>query len=114
MTDFGLMKERLSNYTTIAKDRAESIVSKSKFLSDEKADAGKVIEFAITVIIVAAIIPAALVSIFGANQSSWDTATIAIWGILGVIIVAIIVLMLYNTYGKKSAGGGKGGRRGGF
>jgi len=104
--------ETIKMYSEIASQRAKSIVSKSKFLSNEHAEAGKVIEFAITVIIVAAIVPAALVSVFGANTSTWDTATVAIWGILGVIIVAIIVLMLYNTYGKK-AGGGKG-KRGGF
>jgi len=107
------IKSDIEMYTEMASVRAKSIVSNSKFLSNEKAEAGKVIEFAITVIIVAAIIPAALVAIFGANTTGWDAATIAIWGIIGVIIVAIIVLMLYNTYGKKAAGGSRR-QRGGF
>ena len=64
------LKAKMEMVSTMAKTRAASIVSKSKFLTEEKAESGKVIEFAITIIIVAAMIPAALAAIFGANTSA--------------------------------------------
>ena len=103
---FDNVKNGLKTAQDFARDFAKRTVASSVFLSDQKAEAGKVIEFAITIIIVAAIIPAALGAIFGTNTSTWDASTIAIWGVFGVIIVAVIVLMLYNTYGQT---GGRGG-----
>lgn len=100
--------------TESAMIRAKSIVAKSKFLSSEHAETGKIIEFAIAIIIVAALIPTAITMLFGANTTSWDTATKTIYAIVGVIVVAILVLMLYNSYGKKAGGKGGGKQKGGF
>lgn len=115
MLDIKELMPTVKMTTESAMIRAKSIVAKSKFLSSEHAETGKIIEFAIAIIIVAALIPTAITMLFGANTTTWDTATQTIYAIIAVIVIAILVLMLYNTYGKKAAGGGGGGKKkGGF
>jgi hypothetical protein len=47
----------------------------------------------IAVILVANVV---LPTVFGANQSTWDTGTKAIWGVLGVALVAVLLLMVFG------------------
>jgi hypothetical protein len=35
-------------------------------------------------------------TIFDANQTGWDAGTIAMWGILGIGMVAVVLLMLFR------------------
>lgn len=56
----------------------------------------KVIDLFITVILVAALIPVALTQIFGANTSEWDASSVALWGIIGIIVVIAVVLAIFK------------------
>lgn len=47
----------------------------------------------IAVILVASVV---LPTVFGANQTLWDTGTKAIWGILGLCIVASLIVMIFK------------------
>lgn len=38
-------------------------------------------------LVIVALVPGALVSYFNVSTSSWDAATIAIWGILSIIFI---------------------------
>lgn len=47
----------------------------------------------IAVVLVSSVV---LPQIFGANKTTWDTATIAIWGILGLSVVASLIMMIFK------------------
>lgn len=53
---------------------------------------GAIISLVIGVIIMAALLPTAISSINDANTSGWEPTQTAIWGILGLIILAVIVM----------------------
>jgi len=35
-------------------------------------------------------------AITGANQTGWDTGTVALWGILGLVVIAALILMVFG------------------
>lgn len=62
----------------------------------KKGFAGIIVLFVgitIAVILVANVV---LPTVFGANQTAWDTGTKAIWGVLGVALVAVLLLMVFG------------------
>lgn len=61
----------------------------------------KIIGIALGVYVLAALIPSALTTFFGANTTGWDTATVALWGIIPLAIVILVVRSYF-------AGGGGG------
>ncbi len=51
----------------------------------------------IVVIVAAAALPAAITAFFSANTSGWtDPATIALWGLIPLIIIAVIVIKFWK------------------
>lgn len=62
----------------------------------KKGFAGIIVLFVgitIAVILVANVV---LPTVFSANQTLWDTGTKAIWGVLGVALVAVLLLMVFG------------------
>lgn len=62
----------------------------------QKGFAGIIVLFVgitIAVILVANVV---LPTVFGANQTLWDSGTKAIWGVLGVSLVAVLLLMVFG------------------
>ena len=55
---------------------------------------GSIITLAISLTVLAAIIPSAISDIEATNTTGWSTATTALWGIFGVVIVAALLLAL--------------------
>ena len=53
---------------------------------------GAIISLVIGVVILAALLPTAIASINAANTTGWTTTQTAIWGILGLIILAVVVM----------------------
>lgn len=51
-----------------------------------------IISLVIGVVIMAALLPTAMNALNTANTTGWDETQLAIWGILGVIILAVIVM----------------------
>ena len=47
----------------------------------------------IAVILVANVV---LPTVFGANKTGWDTGTTAMWGVIGIALVAVLLLMLFR------------------
>ena len=58
----------------------------------------EIIGIAIAILVMAAILPTALTSFFDANTTGWDSATVLLWGIVPLIVIAVIVM---KWYGKK-------------
>jgi predicted membrane channel-forming protein YqfA (hemolysin III family) len=50
-----------------------------------------IVDKAITVIIVAAVIPAALTSVNNANKTGWTTTQTALWGLIGIMVIIAVV-----------------------
>ena len=51
----------------------------------------KAIGVAILLYVVAAILPGAFNSIFGANTTGWSSGTIALWGLIPLFVVIFLV-----------------------
>jgi hypothetical protein len=47
----------------------------------------------ISVVMVANVV---LPTVFGANKTTWDTGTIAMWTIVGISVVALMILLMYR------------------
>jgi len=48
---------------------------------------------AIAIILTANVV---MTTITGANTSGWDTGTLAIWGVLPIVVIASLLLMLFK------------------
>jgi len=48
---------------------------------------------AISLYFLSAVLPGALDNIFGANTTTWDAGTVALWGLIPLAIIAAIVLV---------------------
>ena len=59
----------------------------------------EIVTIVIAIFILAAMLPAAISALFGANTTGWSPTTILMWGLLPVIIIAVMVLKVYK--GKK-------------
>ena len=53
-----------------------------------------VVEKVLVFIVIAALVPAALLTYFAANTSGWDTSTLAIWGIVAIFFIIGLVMYL--------------------
>lgn len=53
---------------------------------------GAIIGLVIGVVVLAALLPTAIQSINAANTTGWTETQVAIWGILGLIILAVVVM----------------------
>jgi len=56
----------------------------------------EIVTIVIAIFILAAMLPAAITALFGANTTGWSATTILMWGLLPVIIVAVIILKVYK------------------
>lgn len=55
---------------------------------------GAIIGLVIGVVILAALLPTAITAINDANTTGWNATQLAIWGILGLIILAVVVMKI--------------------
>lgn len=59
--------------------------------------AESILGLVIVVVIAAAALPTAITTFFAANTSGWsDPATLALWGLIPMIIVAVIVMKFWK------------------
>lgn len=71
----------------------ETDVLVAKFKNDGgMMSTGAIISLVIGIVIMAALLPTAINAINEANTTGWDSTQTAIWGILGLIILAVIVM----------------------
>lgn len=61
----------------------------------------KIIGLAISVIVMSAVLPSAITTLFGVNTSAWSAGAVALWDALPLIIISAIVLAYYSS--KKGA-----------
>lgn len=61
---------------------------------DGMMSTGAIIGLVISVVILAALLPTAMSAINDANTTGWDASQTAIWGILGLIILAVVVMKI--------------------
>jgi hypothetical protein len=54
----------------------------------------KVVGLFLTVVLAAALIPSALTTFNAANTSGWSSEQIALWGVIGVIIIVGVIMLL--------------------
>ena len=64
-----------------------------KFVEDIKAELsiGKIIMLVLGVYVTAALIPGAITTLTDANTTGWDSSTVALWGIIPLIVIIGIV-----------------------
>ena len=55
---------------------------------------GSIIGLVIGVVILAALLPTAINAINDANTSGWDATQASIWGVLGIIIIAVVIMKI--------------------
>lgn len=60
-------------------------------------DVSAVIGLVILALIAAAAIPIAITNIAAVNTDSWDTGSAALWGVLGLVIVAAVIFGFYKA-----------------
>ncbi|KYK22353.1 hypothetical protein AYK24_08395 [Thermoplasmatales archaeon SG8-52-4] len=51
-------------------------------------------------LVIVALVPGALVSYFNVSTSGWDTATVAIWGILSILFIIGLFKMMQTKGGR--------------
>ena len=66
---------------------------------DDKGDMSpnKIIGLAISVIVMASVLPEALSTLFNVSTAGWSTGAVALWDALPLIIIAAVVLAYYTT-----------------
>ena len=87
-----------------AKEKAEEFDSlveagmKARGMNDNAAlSAESILGLVIVVVIAAAALPTAITTFFSANTSGWtDPATLALWGLIPMIIIAVIVMKFWK------------------
>lgn len=53
---------------------------------------GAIVGLAIGVYVLAAILPSALSNFFNASTAGWDAGTVALWGIIPLVIIAVLLI----------------------
>lgn len=79
--------------------RDKAITKLEQIRSDEKGDMSpnKIIGLAISVILVSAVLPSALTTLFDVNTTTWGAGAAALWDALPLVIIAAVVLAYYTT-----------------
>lgn len=62
--------------------------------------AGSIMALGIAVYFLSAVIPGALTNFFGANTTTWDSGTVALWVLIPLAIVALLVMRFAPSGGK--------------
>lgn len=60
---------------------------------------GGIVGMVIAIFVAAAILPDAVSEIETANTTGWDESAVALWGIIGIVIVAGIVVGFWKMSG---------------
>lgn len=60
---------------------------------------GGIVGLVIAVFVLAAILPDAITEIEGTNTTGWDASAVALWGIIGIVIVAGVVVGIWKVMG---------------
>ena len=58
--------------------------------------AGLVIGIALAAIVVSAIVPTALNNLAAANTTTWDAGSIAVWGLLSIVVILAVVMAFFK------------------
>ncbi len=77
-------------------NEAKEIKRKSYDIESGAFDIKKFFALVIGAIFVSALLPAAMSSVNTANTSGWTTSQIALWGIIGVVIIIVVVMMFID------------------
>lgn len=73
------------------------------FLKEAKASvsADNIIKISIALFILAAILPSAITTLATTNTTGWSSATVTVWNIIPLVVVAGFVVALYELVKKK-------------
>lgn len=79
--------------------RTKTIAKFEQMQSNDKGEMtpNKIIGLAISVIVMAAVLPSALTTLFDTNTTGWSTGAVALWDALPLVIIAAIVVAYYVT-----------------
>ena len=65
----------------------------------------KVIGIVIAAVIIAALIPTAMTALIGTNTTTWSASSVALWGVMPILIIVGCVVAIVS-YAMKIKGGG--------
>jgi hypothetical protein len=76
----------------------KAIMKLEQMRIDEKGDMSPnaIIGLAISVIVMAAVLPSALTSLFNTSTAGWSTGAVALWTALPLVIIAAVVVAYYS------------------
>ena len=57
---------------------------------------GLIIGIALAAIVVSAIVPTALTNLQAANTTTWDAGSIAVWGLLSIVVILAILMAFFK------------------
>lgn len=66
-----------------------------------KLTPGAIFAFALGIYFVAALVPAALDTLFDVNTTGWGASNIALWGLIPLAIIAAVVIVFVPRMGGK-------------
>lgn len=72
----------------------DAIAHKFRNHEDGMMSTGAIIGLVIGIVVLAALLPTAIASINDANTTGWNDSQTAIWGILGLIVLAVVVMKI--------------------
>lgn len=77
----------------------KAITKLEKMKTDDKGTMtpNAIIGMAISVLIVAAVLPDAITALFNVSTAGWSSGTVAIWNVLPLVIIAAIVISYYSA-----------------
>jgi len=77
----------------------KAIVKYEQMQINDKAEMSpvKIIGLAISVIVLASVLPDAMTTLFAVNTSTWSSGAVALWNALPLIIMAAVILAYYTT-----------------
>lgn len=54
----------------------------------------KIVGIFLTIIMAAALVPSALTSFNAANTTGWSAEQLALWGVIGILVIVAIIVVL--------------------
>lgn len=91
MVSYGKM---VKAYLALKKAELNYMINPSAENEQAMMDARQIVFLVIGVYIMSALIPAAVSAINNASTSGWTTTQIAIWGIVGILVIATVIIKI--------------------
>lgn len=76
--------------------RAGEIAFKERSGLSQMVSVSGLIGMVILIFVAAALLPDAITEIEDANTTGWDSSAVALWGIIGIVIVAAFIVGIWN------------------